>query len=354
MKHFLILGLALILVSCSSPSHKTGERDISSVGPNLAGAYLGVAQYSFGHHGPNKPAVRMYLHEIEGEGGAYHAVLLEHVNMLGMAPQYLASNKLPALNKMIGYLKKIIKKITVYKVTETDRAGTYQMQTLTIKDGVIGSETDENPSLLVLSQAKNLAHPLEGALVTASVNGEPAPVRFPASFDKKKKYGLQYKLANYVYVSKGLKSTWRKEYLPGPYLASYGKKHDVVLKLSIDGGANLADFVLNPEKAKAWKRIRKLNFTNGKSAFIEGHYNVSEPADGMFVFSPDQGKQTDSEHVVDRLGLFIDIFDATEALNQDVVELALIDPQAPEDFLMYYEDPDNGEGGDSIKAPGEE
>ena len=54
-------------------------------------------------------------------------------------------------------------------------------------------------------------------------------------------------------------------------------------------------------------------------------------------------KKTTSE-VKDRIGLFIDILDATKALNQDVVKFTLINPEDLSDFLMYYEDPENGEG----------
>jgi hypothetical protein len=312
----------------------------------LTGTYLGASQYEIGHKGPNRPAVRLYLHPIKAKGESYHAVVLEHVNLLKMAPQYLASQKLPKLNKMIGYLKHIVKRISAYKVTPTGKKGVYKMLPLKVSGNKIEANSKANPSLLTLSKEKNLKNPLEGAHISASKNGEPAPIKFPVTSDKKIKYGMQYTLADFIYTSKKLDSTWRKKYLNGRYLAAYHKKNDVVLILSTDSGKSSADFIINSKQSKGPKRQK--DFTNSKSAFIEGTYSISEPQDGMFLFSPNKGKQKDSKHVKGRIGLFIDIFDATKALNQDVVELALIDPKNPEDFLMYYEHPDNGEGKEFI------
>jgi hypothetical protein len=66
----------------------------------------------------------------------------------------------------------------------------------------------------------------------------------------------------------------------------------------------------------------------------------------MFIFKSVDAEESTKKIVEGRIGLFIDIFDATKSLNQDVVELCLIDSENPEDFLMYYEHPDNGEGSD--------
>lgn len=313
---------------------------------DITGTYLGASKYKIGHKGPNRPAVRIYLHKIKGKKEAYHAVILEHVNLVGMAPQYLASQKLPKLNKMIGYLKRIVKRISAYKVIPAGKKGVYKMLPLKVSGSKIEANSQNNPSLLILSKEKNLKNPLEGAKITASKAGEPAPISIPLSSDKKTKYGMQYTLANFIYTSKKLDSTWRKNYLNGRYLAAYHKKNDVVLILSTDSGKSSANFIINPKQPKTDKR--KKDFTNSKSAFIEGLYSISEPQDGMFLFFVKSGVQKNSNHVVGRIGLFIDIFDATKALNQDVVELALIDPKNPEDFLMYYEHPDNGEGQEYI------
>ena len=63
----------------------------------------------------------------------------------------------------------------------------------------------------------------------------------------------------------------------------------------------------------------------------------------LFYPSPKYAKKYfhDTQHVTNRIGLFIDIFDATISRNEDVVELALVNPNNSRDFLMYYEHPDN-------------
>ena len=89
---------------------------LANYGRDLDGTYLGVSRYRPIHKGPNRAATRIYLHEIEGERGSYHMVLLEYVNLLKMAPQYVVANKIPKFSKVVGYLKEITKKISVHKV----------------------------------------------------------------------------------------------------------------------------------------------------------------------------------------------------------------------------------------------
>lgn len=92
------------------------------------------------------------------------------------------------------------------------------------------------------------------------------------------------------------------------------------------------------------KAERAKMFTNKQSAFLKGNFSVSEPRDGMFLFNTVKATKSTKAIVEGKIGLFIDIFDATKALGQDVVELCLINTDDPKDFLMYYEDPANGEG----------
>ncbi len=330
------------LYSCSSfgPS-----RNPSSVGPQLSGDYLGVSQYKWGHKGPNRAASRIYLQEVENEPGSYHAVLIEYVNLLRMAPTYVAANKLPIANKAIGYLKNITQKIETFKVVPNyDKEGTYNLYELHIVDGKIEAKITEKPRQLVLSKSAKAEKPLEGAVITSNKDGQPKEIFFPMKDDKKNN-GVQYHLANFVYEKVGLDSTWRKNYLPGPYLSAYGRRDDVVLKMTSQGNEDHASFVLNPAYAKKSEKKRKDMFTNGKSAFLKGDFDVTEPIDGMFLFKAIDSDDKTNKEVKSRIGLFIDIFDATKALNQDVVEFTLINPEDPEDFLMYYEDPENGEGG---------
>jgi hypothetical protein len=343
MKIFMLVLLGLGLAACSNFDN---HRSLSSLN-SLEGNYLGYGNYKVkSFRGkrlgkPKMPAIRLYLDEVPGEQDSYYAVILEHVGLLSMAPQYIASSKLPVVNKLIGYLKNITERISVYKVTRGSQIGTYEMHRLKVVGNDIQLIKTVKPSLLVLSDDKNLSHPLEGAMITDSKNGEPVRIKFPSKSDKRN--GMQYSLAKKIYDGTGLESTWRKKFLPGPYLAAYGNRKDVVLQLNRSGSRNRGLFTINKKKAKRYnKKQREAQFTNAKSAYISGDYKVTEPIDGMFLFRPYSGKS--HKYVQGRIGLFIDIFDATKALGQDVVELALINPSDPSDFLMYYEDPENGEG----------
>jgi len=342
MKKVLLLLVMLGLYSCSS---FRPDRNPSSVGPQLQGDYLGVSQYKWGHKGPNRAATRIYFNEIENEPGSYHVVLLEYINLLKMAPQYIAANKLPIANKAIGYLKHITEKISTFKVVPNfDKERTYNMYELHVVNGKIEAKVEEKPRQLILSKSAGQEDPLEGAVITS--NGKknlPKEIFFPMKNDKKDN-GVQYHMAKFIYEKVGLESTWRKEYLPGPYLAVYGRRDDVVLRLSTKGTTDHANFVLNPAMAGKSQRQREKMFTNKKSAFLKGEFDVVEPVDGMFLLKAIKSEKKTTSEVKDRIGLFIDIFDATKALNQDVVEFTLINPEDPSDFLMYYEDPENGEG----------
>ena len=141
-----------------------------------------------------------------------------------------------------------------------------------------------------------------------------------------------------------LKSTWRNQYLTGNYLATYGKETDIVLTLKSGGGTMSAEF-LDPNPNQVDLATRRQQFTNPKSAEIQGKFTVVQPDDGegVFVFAPVDSPRG-AEHVQAKLGVFIDVFDATESLGLDVVEIALVEASGSTDFLMYYEDPRNGEG----------
>ncbi len=315
----------------------------ASYGRDLNGTYLGVSHYKPFHRGPNRAATRLYLHEVQGEGGSYYAVLLEYVNLFKMAPQYVASSKLPAANEVIGYLKEITKKISVYKVVPTKKDGTLTMHPLKVIGNKIVAQKIKNPRKLILQKEGELPHALAGATITCNQEGQPKEIFFPMKKDGKIS-GIQYSIAKLVYEKVGLDSTWRKDFLPGPYLSAYGRLNDTVLELKKEDSQETMDFVLNPEQANKPKRKREKMFTNAKSAFLEGSFDVLEPADGMFILKPIKAEAATNSILAQRIGLFIDIFDATRVLNQDVVELVFVNTENPEDFLMYYEHPDNGEG----------
>lgn len=339
-KIFLISLFILFATSCAT---NAPERKLASTNKDLTGTYLAVSDYKFGHKGPNKAASRIYFHPIENEQGSYHVVLLEYVNLLGMAPDYIISNKAPKLAKKKGFLNSITKKFIALKATPTDKEGVFEMWPLVVRDGQIVEKKEGKPRILTLSQDENLESPLAGATISPSLESDPQEIFFPTKDDDKIN-GLQYGIAKLTYNKAKLESTWRKNFLPGPYLSQYANVDDVVLNLAKSETENRADFVLNEAFAKTAKKKREKIFTNKKSAFLKGEFSVSEPLDGMFVFNPTNAETDSSEIVKNRIGLFVDIFDATKSLNQDVVELILVDSEKPEDFLMYYEHPHNGEG----------
>lgn len=343
MKTMIFLVSLLMLVSCSSTNN---SRKISSVEQALTGTYLGVADYGRGHKGPNKPAIRIYFHPIEGQEGRYNVILLEYVNLLKMAPSYIASNKLPFIAKRTGFLKNINTKIMAYEASPGEAEGTYELRPLVVVKDKIEVKEDAEPRILTLAPDADPKNPIAGATISSVRKDGPKEIWFPRKGDKKKK-GFQYTLAKTAYEKAKLESTWRKNFLKGPYLSQYYNKEDMVLKLRDN---NLAEFVLNLKYVKKNPKKRAKMFTNPKSAFLQGNFTVTEPRDGMFLFHSADADDKSKEIVEGRIGLFIDIFDATKSLNQDVVELALIDSEKPEDFLMYYEHPDNGEGSD-VLAP---
>ncbi|MEC7277865.1 MAG: hypothetical protein VXV96_16195 [Bdellovibrionota bacterium] len=336
-----LIGILFLISSCSTINE---WRHPASFGRDLSGTYLGVADYKFGRKGPNKAATRLYLHEVEGERGNYHAVLLEYYNVIDMAPEYLAAAKLPALNKLIGYLKRITRKIFVYKVIPSEKDGTLNMYPMKVEGEKIVANMKATPRQLILNKEGNLKHPLSGAKITGPSNEKKFQQIFFPMKDDKKRNGIQYGITNTLYTKVPLKSTWRKEFLPGPYLSAYGRLDDEVLTLSNKESAHLMEFKINPKMAKKSKSRRERMFTNKKSAFMKGAYEAREAHDGMFLATPIEAEAATTKTLSKRIGLFIDIFDATESLNQDVVELVFVDPENPTDFLMYYEHPDNGEG----------
>ena len=339
-KFFLLLSI-LAIVSCSSTNNNS--RKLASADKDLTGTYLGVAEYGRGHKGPNKPAIRMYFDPIPGEQGKYNVLLLEYVDLLKMAPSYISSNKLPIVAKTFGYLKNINSSITAYEANPGEQENTWELWPLVVQGDQIVAKKDVKPRILTLSNAEGLATVLDGATITPSRKDEPKEIFFPAKDDEKRN-GIQYGTAKLAYKVAKLESTWRKKYLRGPYLSQYYKRDDVVLNCGGTGDVTTAEFVINPKYAKKSEKKRRSMFTHPDSAFLKGEFNVIEPRDGMFLFQSVNADEKTNAIVKNKIGLFIDIFDATKSLNQDVVELALIDSERPKDFLMYYEDPQNGEG----------
>ena len=341
MKNLILLATALFLVSCSSTNNNS--RKLASLDKDLTGTYLGVADYGSPHRGYNKKAMRIYFHPIPNQPGSYDVVLLEYVDLLKMAPSYIASNKLPIVAKTFGYLKNITSTIVAYEANPGEKENTLELWPLVVQGDQIVAKKEGQPRIVTLSTAEGLTNPLEGATISPADKSHPKEIFFPAKDDDKRN-GIQYATAKAAYKVAKLESTWRKAYLKGPYLSQYYKRDDVVLKCGGVEGAWTADFIINPKYAKKSEKKRRAMFTHPDSAFLKGEFSISEPRDGMFLYHSVNADDKTNEIVKNKIGLFIDVFDATKSLGQDVVELALIDSEKPEDFLMYYEDPENGEG----------
>ena len=131
MKKLMVLAAALALVSCSSTNNNS--RKLASLDKDLTGTYLGVADYGRGHNGYNKKAMRIYFHPIAERPGSYDVVLLEYVDLLKMAPSYIASNKLPFIAKRTGYLKNITTTIVAYEANPGEKENTLELYPLVVQ-----------------------------------------------------------------------------------------------------------------------------------------------------------------------------------------------------------------------------
>lgn len=348
MKQILLFASLFALVACSTVKKDHAERKVAAETKDLTGNYVGVADYGKGTKGPNKKAVRIYLHPIEGRPGSYDVVFLEYVNLIKMAPKYITSNKIRFLAKLFGFLKDITKYVVAYEAVPGAQENTLELRPLVVSGDRIVTKEGAAPRILTLSPDAPAKNPLAGATLSSTLESDPEEVFFPKDGDGEKKTGHQYKLAKFVYEKVKLESTWRKNFLNGPYLSQYYKRDDVVLKLR---NGSEAEFVESPKYDWKSEKKRRAMFTNPASGFLRGRFTVTEPRDGMFLFRSVDADPKSKEVVEGKIGLFIDIFDATKSLNQDVVELTMIDSEDRENFLMYYEDPKNGEGEGPVAQP---
>ncbi|WP_413288061.1 hypothetical protein [Bdellovibrio sp. HCB337] len=351
MKFVSIIAAAIFLVSCVT-SHNSSQvaagtaQEQSARTPSatsdLTGTFLGEGLYSNRTTGLRRPAMRIYLDRVQGESNSYHAVLVEYDQLLNMGLPYIAAQKAPALNKVIGYLDKIATRISAYKLIPSQKSGTYQMHNLEVRNGQIVPVLA--PSMhLILDPANKESNPLAGATISGNPEG---PISFPSESDEqmgslKNLVDVlnisQYKLAAVIYKKAHLGSSWRGNWndLEGSYLSEYGRFTDGVLELYSVNGQKRHKFIkTNTTKAKY--------FTNPKSAAIEGEYLTTEPIPKMYILtSANKVKTASDKEMTGRIGVFLDVFDASapEAGGHMVTELAHINPQDPEDFMMYYEHP---------------
>lgn len=360
MRTFGIVAIAgfAFLVSCKNRDFNTANSDIKAakVAPrvDLSGNVLGYID----HGGLGKRrALRMYNKKVPGTADTYNTVLVEYppiLNVLGpygltpkseedLKDQNQAQKIINFLkvkgNAVVGDLKHILGRVTVYRTTPKVgdpngfelRQVSYDPETQTLK-------TDEsgNHSILKIDPDHKASALLAGATISPNSKGEPAPITFPKTqFNN----GMEWQLVNLAYSVAKLESTWRDDFLKGAYLSTYGNRKNKVLELSKSGSSFQANFL----NAKG-QGISRTEFTNPVSYDIEGKYDVKMLQPGMFVFNSKNANSPGQEHVKTKFALFIDVFNATQSLNKDVVELILVDANTSSDFLMYFEDPKNGEG----------
>jgi hypothetical protein len=350
LKKICLAVLVLFLSSCATNPHSEPPQATTlrtpSATADLSGDYLGEAFFN-NRTGPKgglpRPAMRMYLERAEGEADTYYGVLLEYDQLLSMGLPYIASQKAPIFNKVIGYLNNIATRISAYKFVPGSKAGTYEMRTLEVRNNQIVAAYTVS-MVLNLDPKNSTTNPLAGATITGNSEGQ---IVFPSGEEKSGVLSSigealnlsQYKLAALIYKKGHLASTWRGNWkdLEGSYLSEYGRFKDGVLELYSQNGQSKAKFVkTNTTKAKS--------FTNPKSATIEGDYVVTEPIPKIYLLIPTNRAKTASDvEMSARLGLFLDVFDgsAPEAGSHLVTELAYTNPQDPEDFMMYYEHPEH-------------
>ncbi|QLY24719.1 hypothetical protein [Bdellovibrio sp. KM01] len=345
MKRILLLALTVVMASCASTprepqSEVTAARTPSAA--DLTGTYLGEGLFSKRTTGIRRPAMRLYMERSQTEGDTYYGVLLEYDQLMNMGLPYMASQKAPILNKVVGYLDKIATRISVYKFVPGVNAGTYEMHNVEARDGNLVVD----PKVALMLNLKNgISNPLAGATIAGDPDGQ---IVFPDVVDTGKGGVFssindalsfsQLELATLVYKKGHLASSWRGNWndLEGSYLSEYGRFKDGVLELSTQKGQKKAKFIkTNTTKAKY--------FTNPKSGNIEGDYVVVEPVPKIYILVPANGRAptaSDAE-MTNRIGLFLDVFDgsAPEAGSHLVTELAFTAPRDAEDFMMYYEHP---------------
>jgi len=245
---------------------------------------------------------------------------------------------------VVGYLDKIATRISAYKFVPSNKSGTYEMRNLEVKKGqIVPADT---PSMyLILNPKADSSNPLAGAVISGNKDGN---ILFSPDEHMKKPGFIaginealtlsQLRLATVIYKKAKLGSAWRGNWndLEGSYLSEYGRFTDGVHELYSVNGQTRAKFIKsNNTKAKY--------FTNPKSGYLEGDYAVSEPIPKFYVLTPSKkaaATASDAE-MNGRIGVFLDVFDASapEAGGHMVTELAYINSQDPEDFMMYYEHP---------------
>lgn len=333
MRNLCLFAFVLCLAACATTPNATSPRNPAST-VDMTGSYLGEGIFPERTEGVRRPAIRFYLDRSQDEYDTYYGVLVEYPNLVNLGRKFLTVDKAPKLGALTGYLNQISTRISAYKLVPGQRPGTYQMHNLEVRHGKIVPESYY--TMVLHLNTTNASNPLFGASIRGHEDGN---INFPTPREIRKRDVLsltQYELATLAYKIGKLSSTWRGNWqdLEGSYLSEYGRVRDGVLELYSVNGQKKMKFIKPNTPAK--------DFTNPKSGTLEGDFIVSEPIPKMYILAPADNSDTASgRELTGRIGLFLDVFDASapEAGSKLVTELVFTNSADDKDYLMYYQHP---------------
>lgn len=274
--------------------------------PNLEGQYFGHVKYD-----GIKRQVGLLLSKDEKQTDSYYGVAMEYLSPFrekNFINDFLRPGKKKLFRKKHnGYLQELLQWIKIYKFERIPGTQIMRVKNLKVVDGSILEDNYDKKTILFLGSNKR--KPLKKATLITEVDGLPLKLelkrqrRFP------------------------LKSTWEKEYTPGPYNPGYKQGEIEVLSL-------IADFDKEDKTATAIFNVDELK---GEKIEIKGEYQIKEAKRGMFTFVDTRSRASvGSELVQDKIGVFIDVYNAQPIMN--TFELILIDPVDPKNSQMYFEE----------------
>lgn len=259
----------------------------------------------FGHvkYDGVKRQMGLLVNPIEGEREAYYAIVLEYLSPFreeNFIPEFVRPGKKKLLSKkQNSYLQELLQWVQIYKIVESDK-NTYQLFALSVKDGkFIVSDSPVEGKIKINKKDAVVTVKVGERLLTGDLDSQK---RFP------------------------LKSSWDLKYVPGPYNPGYKQSDVVILDLQRDMDALT-------KEATAVFDVTKLK---EKEIKIKGEFKIQEAYRGMFIFYPKSGEKVEGAALVtDKIGAFIDVYDAKPVMKTD--ELILIDPADPYGSQMYFE-----------------
>jgi hypothetical protein len=287
---------------------------LADANEDLSGQYFGKIQLENGrlHRGP-KREVALLLNAIAEEPGSYYGVVYEYLNPLvekNFIPNFVRPGKKKWFSKKRNtYLQELLQWVQVYKFVKNVSHGnvTYSAYQLKVENGEIkiAQKTNDYIRPSIFAKRRN---PLKNAWMNIKVGNNTTAL----IFKKKRRFPL--------------KSTWDKNYTPGPYNPGYKQSNVTILDL-------MDDFNLETKTATAKFDVKELK---GMPMVIKGEFEVKEAQKGMFIFKDISTTYSIGAKLVeDKIGVFIDVYNARPIMN--TVELILIDPANNKNAQMYFE-----------------